>query len=243
MTSNPMAQTTMYEKAGIVSDKPMTISGTINKTALLLIIVALTSVYTWYLAMTGFADKVKIFTYGGLFAGLALAFTLYFNPAKARLLSITYAVCQGLVLGGVSAMAESQFHGIVIQAVGLTFISMFSMLFLYRIGAIKATPTFTKVVITSTFAIFVFYLVSIVLSFIKPGFTSFLFMGPLGIVISLFFIAMANLNFILDFNFIEKGAQGYAPKYFEWYGAFALMVTLIWLYLEMLRLLSILRNR
>lgn len=242
MTSNPMAQSALYQNVSGVAEKPMTISGAINKTVFLLIIAAITAIYTWNLAMTGFMDKVTIFIFGGMIAGFVLAIIMRFKPEQAKILSIGYAVCEGLVLGGISAIFETQFKGIVLQAVGATFITLFSMLFLYKTGIIKATETFKKVVITATMAIFVFYLINAIALFFGANFPSIFNSGILGIGISLFICVVASLNFILDFDFIEQGAANYAPKYFEWFGAFAMLVTLVWLYIEILRLLSMLRN-
>lgn len=242
MTSNPMAQSAIYQNISGVSEKPMTVAGTINKTMLLLAVTALTAIYTWNLAMTGFMDKVTIFIFGGMIAGLVLAIAMRFKPEQAKILSVGYAVCEGLVLGGISAIFESQFKGIVLQAVGATFISLFSMLFLYRTGIIKATEKFKKVIITATIAIFVFYLVNMIGSLFGANFPSIFNSGILGIGISLVICVVASLNFILDFDFIEQGAANYMPKYFEWFGAFAMLVTLVWLYIEILRLLSMLRS-
>lgn len=245
MTSNPMAQDRVYENIG-VSDRPMTISGTINKTLTLLLIVAIIATYTWNLVLTGFMDKAIILTWGGIGVGFIVALFTIFKPKYAMPLSIVYAFCEGLALGAISALYEAQFHGIVAQAVGATFLTLLSMLVLYRIGAIRATEKFRAVVVTATFGIMIFYLINILLSFFAPAILKFNPIwdaGPIGIGFSAFVIVIAALNFILDFNFIEKGASAMMPKYFEWYGGFSLLVTLIWLYLEILRLLSKLNRK
>jgi len=242
MTSNPMTQDNVYQNYEMTAE-PMTIAGATNKALLLLGIVAFVSIYTWQLVFTGFMDKAMILFWGGLIAGLILAIVMRFKPQQAKLLSIAYAVCEGLAIGTLSAMYETQFSGIVINAVGLTFATMFAMLMLYKFGVIKATTTFRKVIMTATLSVLIFYVVAIGASFFGATFMSPFFMGTIGIIVSLVIIVIAALNFILDFDFIEKGAQQLAPKYFEWYGAFALLVTLIWLYIEMLRLLAIITRR
>lgn len=246
--SNPMARNSVYEQVG-VSEYPMTISGAINKTAFLLLIVAMAAAYTWYLAMTGFADKVGIFMIGGFIGGIIAGFMAIFMPKHSMPLSITYALCEGLLLGGFSAMYEKAFHGIVPQAILGTFVVLFVMLGLYKSGAIRATEKFRKVLLVATVSVAVFYLINIIAAFAAPHFVAagqfvtIFRTGPIGIGISLIIIAIASLNFIIDFDFVERGAASLAPKYFEWYGGFMLLVTLIWLYLEILRLLSMLRDR
>ena len=243
MTSNPMTQSKIYEGA-VLDGEPMTINGAVNKTIVLLLVTFLVGVFSWVQAFSGYMDKVIMLMWGGIIAGLILAIIMRFKPQNAKILSIAYAVCEGLAIGGLSAMYEMQLKGIVANAALITFITLFTMLILYKAGIIKATDTFKKVIFTATAAVMVFYLVSIVVSFFSPNFIAVWNTGWLGIVMSLVFCAIAALNFILDFDFIEQGAQNMAPKYFEWFGAFSLLVTIIWLYLELLRLLAQLsRNR
>lgn len=237
MTSNPMTQSNIYENIAIDSE-PMTVSGAVNKTILLLLVTFAVGVFTWTQAFSGYMDKVVMLMWGGIIAGLILAIIMRFKPQNAKVLSIGYAVCEGLAIGGLSAMYEMQLHGIVANAALITFLTLFVMLILYKTGVIKATETFKRVIFTATASIMVFYLVSIVISFFNPNFISIWNTGLLGIGLSLVFCAVAALNFILDFDFIEQGAQKMVPKYFEWFGAFSLLVTIIWLYLELLRLLA-----
>ena len=243
MTSNPMTQSKIYD--GVVLDgEPMTISGAVNKTILLLIVTFAVAAFSWVQAFNGYMDKVVMLMWGGIIAGLILAIIMRFKPQNAKILSIGYAVCEGLAIGGISAMYEMQLKGIVANAALITFLTLFVMLFLYKTGLIKATDTFKKVVFTATASIMVFYLISIVISIFNANFISIWNTGLLGIILSLVFCAVAALNFILDFSFIEQGVQQLAPKYFEWFGAFSLLVTIVWLYLELLRLLAQLsRNR
>ncbi len=245
MTSNPMAQSRAYEGVAI-SDTPMTIAGTIHKTLFLLFIVVLTGSCTWSLFLTGFLDKAMILLWVGIGVGFIVALITAFKPKYAMPLSILYALCEGLALGVISAMYQALYNGIVLQAAGATILTLFAMLVLYRVGAIRATEKFRAVVMTATFGIMIFYLINILLSFFAPAalkFSPIYNNGLIGIGFSVVIIAIAALNFILDFDFIEKGTGAMMPKYFEWYGGFSLLVTLVWLYLEMLRLLSKLRDR
>ena len=237
MTSNPMTQSNIYEGA-VLDGEPMTVSGAINKTIALLLITFATGVFSWTQAFNGYMDKVVMLMWVGIIAGLILAIIMRFKPQNAKILSVGYAVCEGLAIGGVSAMYEMQLKGIVANAALITFLTLFMMLFLYKTGIIKATETFKKVIFTATASIMVFYLVSIVISFFNQNFITVWNTGLLGIGLSIAFCAVAALNFILDFNFIEEGARNMAPKYFEWFGAFSLLVTIVWLYLELLRLLA-----
>lgn len=243
MTSNPMTQSNIYDGA-VVDSQPMTVSGAVNKTIALLLVTFGVGAFSWTQAFNGYMDKVVMLMWVGIIAGLILAIIMRFKPQNAKVLSLGYAVCEGLAIGGISAMYEMQLKGIVANAALITFLTLFVMLFLYKLGVIKATDTFRKVVVTATASIAIFYLISIVISFFNPNFITVWNSGLLGIGLSIAFCAVAALNFILDFNFIEEGAQKMAPKYFEWFGAFSLLVTIVWLYLELLRLLAQLsRNR
>lgn len=237
MTSNPMTQEKIYDGA-VLDGEPMTVSGAVNKTIILLLATFAVGVFSWTQAFNGYMDKVIMLMWGGIIAGFILAIIMRFKPQNAKVLSVAYAVCEGLAIGGLSAMYEMQLKGIVANAALITFLTLFMMLMLYKTGIIRATDTFKKVIFTATASIMVFYLVSIVISFFSPNFISIWNTGMLGIVLSVVFCAVAALNFILDFDFIEQGARNMAPKYFEWFGAFSLLVTIVWLYLELLRLLA-----
>ena len=237
MTSNPMTQEKIYDGA-VLDGEPMTVSGAVNKTIILLLTTFAVGLFSWTQAFNGYMDKVIMLMWGGIIAGFILAIIMRFKPQNAKVLSVAYAVCEGLAIGGLSAMYEMQLKGIVANAALITFLTLFMMLMLYKTGIIRATDTFKKVIFTATASIMVFYLVSIVISFFSPNFISIWNTGMLGIVLSVVFCAVAALNFILDFDFIEQGARNMAPKYFEWFGAFSLLVTIVWLYLELLRLLA-----
>ena len=232
--------------------EPMTINGTVNKTALLLVLTMITGAITWGMVFrpefaVGGADAANPlampFMIGGAIVGFILALIIIFKKTTAPRLAPLYAMAEGLFLGGISAFYEMQFPGIVIQAVTLTFGTLFTLLMAYRSGVIKATENFKLGVVAATGAIFIVYLLSFVLNMFNIGGLGFIHdSGPLGIGFSLVVVVIAALNLVLDFDFIETGAEAGAPKYMEWYGAFGLMVTLVWLYLEILRLLSKLRK-
>jgi uncharacterized YccA/Bax inhibitor family protein len=174
---------------------------------------------------------------GGAIGGLVLALITSFKPKIAQYTAPFYALAEGLLLGGLSAVLEAKYPGLVMKAVGLTFATLFAMLFAYKTGWIRATQKFKSGVIAATGGIMLFYLVSWILNMFgfNMGFHS---ASLVSIGFSLFVVVIAALNLILDFDFIEKGAESGAPKYMEWYGAFGLMVTLVWLYVELLRLLA-----
>ena len=242
MTSNPTTNVAVYENQ-IIDSNPMTISGAINKTAILLGITILTSIYTWNLVFASYMDKATLLLWIGIIAGLVLAIIMRFRPQNAGILSVFYAICEGLAIGTISAMYEKAFDGIVGNAALATFATLGSMLFLYKANIIKATQKFRSIIVTATIGIMIFYLIQIVMAFFGANFLPVWQSGPLGIGISVAICIIAALNFILDFDFIERGAQSMVPKYFEWYGAFSLLVTMIWLYLEILRLLAKLNSR
>jgi len=224
------------------SQNVMTIPGTINKTAILLILALLTASFVWgrfFAGETNVMPFVLVGGIGGFILALVTVFKLNWCPITAPL----YALLEGLFLGGISAMFEMQFPGIVIQAVGLTLGVTAAMLMMYRTGIIKPTAKFKAGIFAATGGIFLFYLISMVLGFFGVGVPLIHSSGPLGIGFSLVVVVIASMNLILDFDIIEQGSKRGAPKFMEWYGAFALMVTLVWLYIEILRLLSKLRRR
>jgi len=228
-----------FEKVGPATDasQAMTVNGAIGKTGILLALVAFGAIITWNMFTSiAYSGLVMPLFWIGLVGGLISAIVIVFKKELAPYLSPVYAILEGLVLGGLSAMANAYYPGIVLQAIILTFAVTTIMLALYYFRIIRATQKFRSVIIIATAAIALFYLVSFILSFF--GITSPAYAAtPLGIGISVFVVIIAALNLILDFDFIEEGAAYQAPKFMEWYGAFRLMVTLIWLYIEILRLL------
>ncbi|MGC1458197.1 MAG: Bax inhibitor-1/YccA family protein [Steroidobacteraceae bacterium] len=222
-----------------VGGERMTVQGAVNKSFLLLVVLLAGAFWPWsqYLS-TGDASVVQPLFYLGIFGGLILAVIMSFKPAMATYLAIPYAALEGLAMGGISAMLERRYPGIAMQAVGATFAVFAAMLLAYKTGLIRATERFKSVVVAATGAIFLFYLVSMIVGFFHVN-TAGMFNGSaLGIGISLVIIVVAALNLILDFDIMETGAARGAPKYMEWFSAFGLLVTLVWLYLEILRLLA-----
>ncbi len=237
-TSNPMAQNAAFERAQVLDGEPMTISGAINKTLLLLTLAVLSGSYTWNLFLQGFTDKARIFMIGGAVAAFIMVIATSFNPKMSKPLAIAYALCEGLMLGGFSAMYNTGTQGIVFQAIVATFLTAFVMLFLYKTKILQATPTFIKVMTISVITIAIFYGITFIASIFNIGFLAPMLTVYNSVWFSVVVVVIAALCLITDFNFIEKGAQNYMPKVFEWYGAMTLMVTLVWLYVEILKLMS-----
>jgi uncharacterized YccA/Bax inhibitor family protein len=226
----------------------MTIHGTVNKTAISLLLVLVGASYTWKM----FFDvsdvsygpaTVMPWMIGGAIGGFVVALITVFNKRWVRITVPVYALLEGLFLGGLSATFEAQYPGIVMQAVALTFGVLFALLFAYKSGLIKATENFKLGVVAATGGVFIAYFFSFILGLFGVNIGFIHSNGPLGIGISIVIIIIAALNLVLDFDFIEKGSEMGAPKYMEWYGAFGLLVTLIWLYIEILRLLAKLASR
>ncbi|MCH2586429.1 MAG: Bax inhibitor-1/YccA family protein, partial [Planctomycetes bacterium] len=175
--------------------------------------------------------------------GLALALITMFAPKAAPFTSPLYALAEGLFLGALSAFVEMRFPGIAFQAVGLTFCTLFAMLALYTTGVIRATPAFKRGIMAATFGIMMIYLLSWILRMFSVEVPYIHGSGLVGIGFSLFVVVIAAMNLVLDFDLIEEGAKRGLPKYMEWFAAFGLLVTLVWLYIEILHLLSKIRQR
>ncbi len=244
-SGNPALSDNTFKNEGASVGQAMTLEGTVNKTGILLALLVLSATYTWNLFFQdGNPAAVMPAAIGGAIGGLVFAFVTIFKKHWAGVTAPIYALLQGLFLGGISAIFESQFPGIVIQATGLTLGTLASLLLLYKLGIIKPTENFRLMIVSATMGIGVLYLISFVMNMFGSAGIGFIHSnGLFGIGFSLFVVAIAALNLVLDFDFIEQGAEQGAPKYMEWFGAFSLMVTLIWLYLEMLRLLAKLRSR
>lgn len=244
-TANPVLSDQVFSSAGttgaVAMSERMTIMGTVNKTYLLLVLLVLGSAWVWNQAMA--QAPVGLYLIGGTIGGFVLAMVTVFKKEWAAVTAPLYAAVEGLAIGGISAIFEQKFPGVVIQAVALTFGTLFCLLMAYRSGLIKATENFKLGVVAATGAVALIYVVTMVLGFFGVQVPLIHESGPIGILFSLVVVCVAALNLVLDFDFIEQGAAQGAPKYMEWFGAFGLMVTLIWLYLEMLRLLSKLQER
>jgi uncharacterized YccA/Bax inhibitor family protein len=242
-TSNPTLNRDAFRNEGVAYGDTMTISGTVNKTGILTVLVIAAAAWTWHRAFSNGLESVGPMIAIGAIGGLIFAMITVFKKTWAPITAPIYAILEGLALGSISAMYEMRFAGLPMQAVGLTFGVLVALLLVYRTGIIRVTDKFRMGVVAATGGIFVFYLLTWILGFFGVRFPSVYGAGPLGIGISVAIVIVAALNLVLDFDFIESGARAGAPKYMEWYGAFGLMVTLIWLYLEILRLLSKLRSR
>ncbi|MFZ1731453.1 MAG: Bax inhibitor-1/YccA family protein [Bacteroidota bacterium] len=224
------------------ASEAMTFNGALNKTAMLFLILLLGAAWTWADISTstgsGFSAKMMI----GLVGGLVLAIVTIFKMDWARYTAPAYAFLEGMFLGGLSAYFEAMYPGIVIPAIVLTFGILVGMLVTYRAGLIPVTQKFRIGVVAATGGIAVFYMIAMGLGFFGIH-IPFLFEGGLlGVGFSLFVIVIATLNLVLDFDMIDRMSEAGMPQHMEWYGAFALMVTLVWLYLEILRLLAKMRE-
>lgn len=254
-TGNPALNDKTFENFGVyrrdlaAERSPadtMTINGTAQKTMFLLVLAMGTACFTWsktFSAVEADPAAALPWAFGGAIVGLVAALAICFKNTWAPALAPVYALAEGLFLGGVSASLEAQYPGIVIQAVGGTFGTLFGLLFAYQSGLIKATENFKLGIVAATGGICLVYLLSMIGGFFGFPIPYIHAAGPIGIGFSLVVVVIAALNLVLDFDFIEQAAERGAPKYLEWYGAFALMVTLVWLYMEILRLLSKLRSR
>jgi len=223
----------------------MTLSGTVNKTGILLILTFASAAWTWfqYLA-AGNPAAIGGWMIFGVFGGFICAMVTIFKKQWSPITAPLYALLEGLFLGGVSAMFDTHYPGIAIQAVGLTFGTLLALLLAYTSRIIKVTQKFALGIVAATGGIALFYVAQMILGFFHIRFLSSVYgSGPIGIGFSLIVVAIAALNLVLDFDFIERGVNYGAPKYMEWYGAFGIMVTLVWLYLEILRLLAKMRSR
>jgi uncharacterized YccA/Bax inhibitor family protein len=248
MTGNPaLNQNTFTDVSAASGSEAMTLGGTVQKTAILLGLTVLSASYTWNLyfsdttgsavgAMSGWA------LVGGL-GGFVIAMITIFKNTWSPVTAPLYAVFEGLFIGAISAITQARYGVSVIQAVLLTFGTLAALLCAYQTGMIRASAPFKRGVIAATGGIAIAYFISIILGFFHIQVPFINGSGPLGIGFSVFVVIIAALNLVIDFDFIEQGAKAGAPKYMEWYASFSLLVTLVWLYLEILRLLSKISRR
>ncbi len=243
-TANPALNDKTFQQVGTVGySESMTVQGTVNKTGMMLLLLVAGAAYTWSLFNEKNMESLMMWMMVGIIGGLITALVTVFKKEWSPITAPVYAVLEGFALGGISAVLEARFEGIVIQAVALTFGTAGCLLVAYKSGVIKATENFKLGIFAATGAIGLIYLVGIIMRFFGSGIPYIHESGLIGIGFSLVVVTIAALNLVLDFDFIEKGAEQGAPKFMEWYAAFGLMVTLIWLYLEILRLLSKLNSR
>ncbi|ABR55506.1 protein of unknown function DUF1112 [Methanococcus vannielii SB] len=240
-TSNPALSESVFREFNNYGNESMTINGTVNKTLISLAIVSISAFFAW--------DMIFLSAYSGLIMilapimGFVIAIITIFKKEWSGITVPIYSIFQGIFLGLISGFFELSYPGIVFQAVLATFGVLFSLLFAYKLRIVRATENFKLGIVAATGGIALTYIISMILGFFGISIPLIFGSGPVGILFSLFVVIIAALNLVLDFDFIERGERYGAPKYMEWYGAFGLMVTLIWLYLEILRLLSKLRSR
>jgi len=240
--SKAFTNTSKSEEASIIDyDNIMTVNGAMNKSFALLFMLLSTACITWWMTFNGY--NPMIFTIGGAVIGFILVLIASFKPHTSPYIAPGYALFEGLFIGGISAFFEAVYPGIVIQAVSCTFITFIVCFALYKYRIVKVTERFKSVIIAATLAIFTYYLLSWVLSFFINFTPVHQGNSLMSIGISVFVIIIAALNLFLDFDEIEKGAEKQMPKYMEWFSAMGLMITLVWLYVEFLRLLSKLSSR
>ena len=241
-TSNPVLNEKAFRDV-VATGEAMTLQGTVNKTGFLLLCAVVTAAWTWGKAHSDAPEAAMPWIFGGMIGGFVVALITTFKAQWSPILAPIYALLEGLALGGISAYFEHRYPGVAIEAVGLTFGTLFVMLLAYKTGVIRASQGLKMGVIAATGGIALLYVVEIVLSsFFHIQVPAINGSGIIGIGFSLFVVIIAALNLVLDFDMIETAVRSGAPKYMEWYGAFGMMVTLVWLYLEMLRLLGKMRG-
>lgn len=241
-TSNPTLNDNTFRGEGVVLGNTMTLTGTVNKTGLLLIFCMASAAWAWKVTSQS-PEQASTLAILGSIGGLVMAFVTVFKKSWSPATAPMYAVLEGFVLGSLSEIFDKMYPGIALQAVALTFGTLLVLLVLYRARIIQPTERFTMGVVAATGGIAFFYMFTWILGFFGIHFNSIFGSGLIGIGFSVFVVVIAALNLILDFGFIESGSAQGAPKYMEWYGGFAVLVTLVWLYLEILRLLAKLRDR
>ena len=230
---NPSYQN-QFEANQSLSKGTMSLDGTVNKTGILLALCVGGAFFGW---------NAPVLALPAVIIGFVIALFTIFRPKNSPYTAPAYAAIEGVALGAITMVFESQYPGIGIQAIGLTFGILASLLFCYKSGIIKPTENFRLMIFSATMGIALLYLISIIMSFFGNSIGFIHSNGLMGIGFSLFVVGIASLNLVLDFDFIEEGSEVGLPKYMEWYGAFSLMVTLVWLYLEILRLLAKIRSR
>ena len=252
--SSPFLSDKAFDGARVASyDGEMTVSGTVNKTITLFLMMIIPAAFLWLKfdvqggegeegLSYAFNNGLSGYMWGGLIVGFVASLVMMFKKSWAPYLAPVYAAAEGLFLGAVSLVFNTMYDGIVMNAVGITLLIFAAMLLAYRSGLLRATPMFTKVIMFATMGVGLFYLITMVMGMF--GVESFYYgSSPLSIGISALIAGIAAFNFIMDFDFIEKQSAAGAPKYMEWFAGVALLMTLVWLYLEILRLLSKLQSR
>jgi uncharacterized YccA/Bax inhibitor family protein len=241
-SGNPaLSKKAMERVMAVESADSATVGGTVFKTLILLVLVIISAVFSWR-AAGNMSGSFAITLIGSSIAALVFGLIACFAPKTTPITAPLYAIAEGYLLGAVSRWANDAYGSIVVQAIALTGVIFFATLFLYQTRLVRVTEKFKSVVIIATVGIFLYYALTFILGLFGVHMPLMYDSGPWGIAFSLVIIFIAALNLLLDFNFVETAATNKAPKVFEWYGAFGLMVTLIWLYMEVLRLLAKTRN-
>ena len=243
--SNPTFSAKALENVA-ASSVPMTINGAIGKTLALLLFAFIGAALSVYGAVTGAitGDKVEPYIWVSAIGGFVLALVITFKPNLAKILAPVYAFAEGVFLGMITLLLEATYPGIAFKAIAVTMLSLFSMLMLYRFNILKATDRFRQTIMTALWAIVILYVINIIghwVPFLRIPMVNDA--SPIGIAFSVIICVIASLCFIIDFDNIKMGAERFMPKDYEWYFAFGLMVTLVWLYVEVLRLLAKLNRR
>ena len=249
-TSNPALKDNVFRDRTAYPTDPMTMEGTVTKTALALLLLTAAAAYTWnQVAPTSGFEGLQLtgnpmpYLLIGSLGGFIVSLITIFKPTTAPVTVPIYSVLEGLSLGALSAIFETRYPGIVMQSVVGTFGTLAALLLAYRTGFVRATDSFRRGVFAATGGIALLFFVSMILRLFHVPMNFLYDSSPLSIGISVVVVVVASLNLVLDFDFIERGARSGAPKHMEWYGAFGLMVTLVWLYLEIIRLLGKVRDR
>jgi uncharacterized YccA/Bax inhibitor family protein len=240
-SGNPTLSAKTFAGVREYGTEAMTVAGAINRTGVALLVLIFFAVLTWNGAL-GFATLAPAM-WIGVGGGFVLAIATVIKKTWAPVTTPLYAACEGVALGAISLAFNVAYPGIVVNAVGLTLGVLVVMLLAYRSGLIRPTERFKLGVVAATGGVALLYVVSMGMSMFGWSMPFIYDSGPIGIGFSVFVVVLAALNLVLDFDLIERGAAMGAPKYMEWYGAFALLVTLVWLYLEILRLLAKLQGR
>ena len=242
-SGNPVLGKETFKRSLTADEGVMTFQGALNKTGLLLLLTIATAYFTWTRTMDPLTvGAMYPYMMGGVFGGFVVAMIIIFKQNLAPYLAPLYAILEGLFLGGISAMFEMSYPGIAMQAILATSSVFLVLLFVYKSGIIKVTQKFRMIVIGATAGIAVYYLIGMVMSFFGAQIPLVASNSMFGIGFTLFVVVIASLNLVLDFDYIDRASQVGAPKYMEWYAGFSLVVTLVWLYIEILRLISKLRD-
>lgn len=241
-SSNPVFSnaTVARVKQNATSTDTMTVNGSLSKTAFLLALVIGFAAYTWNIVSTNPARALSLVLWASLVAFVTTLIIIFKKPSPV--LASVYAISEGIVLGGISFLFNDSYQGIVVQAITITVAITLAMLLLYKTGVIKVTQKFKSAIILATVGVLFFYVITWLVGLFSPSFYAFVTVGTSGVIFALLIVLIAALNLILDFDFIDQGSKKELPKDFEWFAAFGLMVTLIWLYISILRMLFASRN-